>query len=58
MYRGSSAALFQEHSAIMLGLIIDVVTLAEALAAWVLAISNKNSRLFLKRVSYFGGFGL
>ena len=50
MYRGSSAALFQEHSAIMLGLIIDVVTFAEALVAWVLAISNRNSHLFLKRV--------
>ena len=50
MYQGSSAALFQEHSAIMLGLIIDVVTFAEALAAWVLATSNRNSPLFFKSV--------
>ena len=50
MYRGSSVALFQEHSAIMLGLIIDVVTFAVALAAWTLATSNRNYHLFLKSV--------
>ena len=58
LYRGLSAALFHEYSAIMLGLIIDVLPFTAALAAWVLATSNRNSRLFLKSVSYFGGFGL
>ena len=50
MYQGSAAALFHEHNAIMLGLIIDVVTFTTALAAWVLATSNRNSPLFFKSV--------
>ena len=50
MYQGSSAAVFHEHNAIMLGLIIDVVTFTTALAAWVLATSNRNSPLFFKSV--------
>ena len=56
--QGSGAALFHEHSAIMLDLIIDAVTFTTALAAWVLAISNRNSPLFFKSVSYFVGFDL
>ena len=50
MYQGSGATLFHEHNAIMLGLIIDVVTFTTALAAWVLATSNRNSPLFFKSV--------
>ena len=56
--QGSGAALFHEHNTIMLGLIIDVVSFTTALATWVLVTSNRNSPLFFKGVSYFGGFGL
>ena len=50
LYQGSAAALFNEHNAIMLGLIIDVVTFTTSFAAWVLATSNRNSPLFFKSV--------